>query len=53
MTLQEYVSLQIPFKEFTKEEILTHFKDYKFIDQDGHPLENCVDFINLIDLLLE
>ncbi|WP_158785137.1 hypothetical protein [Pantoea sp. BAV 3049] len=32
------------------EEILSHFLQYGFTDQQGHALENCADFLQLVEL---
>jgi len=33
------------------QEILEYFKQYNFVDDHGHKLENCQDFIELINLI--
>lgn len=40
-----------PFNDKTPEEILEYFKRYNFVDDQGHKLENCQDFIDLINLV--
>ncbi|WP_167371953.1 hypothetical protein [Xenorhabdus beddingii] len=32
------------------EEILEHFKKYNFVDDHGHRIEMCQDFIDLINI---
>ncbi|HFD2062265.1 TPA: hypothetical protein ACF2D8_003141 [Serratia marcescens] len=32
-----------------REEVIDLFRRYGFVDAHGHPLENCVDFIDLVD----
>jgi hypothetical protein len=39
-----------PFHGKNSEEILDHFKGYKFADDHGHRLELCRDFVELVKL---
>lgn len=39
-----------PFHGKNAEEILDHFRAYKFADDHGHRLELCKDFIELVKL---
>ncbi|MNH39329.1 hypothetical protein MF265_18260 [Serratia marcescens] len=32
-----------------REEVMDLFRSYCFVDAHGHQLENCVDFIDLVD----
>lgn len=35
----------------TIEQILTHFANYQFVDQEQHKLELCDDFIRLVEMV--
>ncbi|WP_156536702.1 hypothetical protein [Gallibacterium salpingitidis] len=53
MNGQEYAAYQPPkFTEMTKEQIVSHFAKYCFVDQEGHKLEQCDDFIQLIECVV-
>ncbi|MDE1489130.1 hypothetical protein KKI90_22775 [Xenorhabdus bovienii] len=39
-----------PLHGKSPEEILEHFKKYNFVDDHGHRLEMCQDFIDLINI---
>ncbi|WP_275369816.1 hypothetical protein [Xenorhabdus bovienii] len=40
-----------PLHGKSPEEILEHFKKYNFVDDHGHRLEMCQDFIDLINII--
>lgn len=53
MKEQEYGSHQPPkFNRMSKEEVIAYFDSYKFLDQEGHSLALCDDFIRLIELAI-
>ncbi len=48
---QEHDSIsKSPINGKSPEEILEHFKKYNFVDDHGHRLEFCQDFIDLVTL---
>lgn len=42
----------LSYDKLSKEDLLNLFKKYEFKDQLGHKLENCDEFIQLIDYII-
>ncbi len=50
MMRQQSESKTTPLNQMDENQIIAHFIKYGFTDKHGHPLENCVDFLDLIQM---
>lgn len=48
MNEQEHGAYSISFSDMTEEEIVAHFSRSCFVDDHGHKLELCSDFLDLV-----
>lgn len=46
---QQHDAYLSPFSDMTGEEIVAYFSRYGFVDEHGHKLELCKDFLDLVD----
>ena len=54
MTQTDVALTQFPqISEMTKDEVIRHFQWFNYRDEQGHPLTNNVDFIQLIDMAFD